>query len=533
MPPDPATPALAAASASTPASASGPARLPWQRIVPPWRAPLARLALAWGLLIALFWADWRDMAGQWWGSSTYNHILLVPPIIGWLVAQRVGALARLQPAAWWPGLVAFALAAALWLLGDFSGLSMARQLAVVGMAQAAVLALLGPRVAMALLFPLAYALFLVPLGDELIPLLQTVTARLTMVFLAVSQVPATIDGVFITTPAGYFEVAEACSGVKFLIAMIAYGALVANVCFRSWPRRAAFMAFALAVPVVANGLRAWGTIWIAGWYGIVFASSFDHVFYGWVFFAVVMALVMVAAWPFFDRAVDDPMADAEAIAAMPWLDRLAARTLPATPALGALAGLCALTLGWSALAARLEAPLPPVLTAPHVPGWQLVAQGPLPAWAPLHGGADRRLRLRYADAQGRTVDLSFALYAAQSEGREAGGFGQGGQPMGSAWAWEKPGPPVAGGRSEVIQAPGPVHRLTVTWYRTGALLTGSNARLKLANIADRLLLRRRTTAALIVSAADAPGAAAADSVRAFLRAAGPVAPLVDRMAGGR
>ncbi|MFX9969656.1 archaeosortase/exosortase family protein, partial [Acinetobacter baumannii] len=75
--------------------------------------------------------------------------------------------------------------------------------------QGAALTLLGPRVAAALLFPLGYMLFLVPFGDEMIPLLQTVTARLTMVFLAISQVPATIDGVFITTPGGYFEVAEA------------------------------------------------------------------------------------------------------------------------------------------------------------------------------------------------------------------------------------------------------------------------------------------------------------------------------------
>ena len=48
-------------------------------------------------------------------------------------------------------------------------------------------------------------------------------------------------------------------GVKFLIAMLAFGALVANVCYRSWPRRAAFHASpALVVPILANGVRAWG-----------------------------------------------------------------------------------------------------------------------------------------------------------------------------------------------------------------------------------------------------------------------------------
>src|SRR3546814_4627504 len=69
-------------------------------------------------------------------------------------------------------------------------------------------------------------------------------------------VPAAVDGVLITIPNGYSEVAEACSGAKFVIAMIAYGTLVANVCYVSWSRRAAFMVMALVVPVLANGLRA-------------------------------------------------------------------------------------------------------------------------------------------------------------------------------------------------------------------------------------------------------------------------------------
>ena len=77
---------------------------------------------------------------------------------------------------------------------------------------------------------------------------------MVMPLLHLFGVPAQVDGVLITTPNGYFEVAEACSGAKFVIAMIAYGALVANVCYRhAGRRRAAFMAMALVVPVIANG----------------------------------------------------------------------------------------------------------------------------------------------------------------------------------------------------------------------------------------------------------------------------------------
>ncbi|WP_295530894.1 exosortase A [Novosphingobium sp. Chol11] len=312
----------------------------------------------------------------------------------------------------------------VWVLGDFAGLSIARQLAAVVMLQGSALALLGPRVAAAMLFPLCYMLFLVPAGDEIIPFLQTITAKLTMLLLALTQIPAQIDGVFITTRFGYFEVAEACSGVKFLIAMLAYGALVSNVCFKSWPRRAGFMALSVAVPVLANGLRAWGTIFIAGQRGIEFASSFDHVFYGWVFFGLVMALVMAAGWRFFDRPVDASMADAAAIAESPLLARLERLSVRPAAALVISGALALGALGWGQAASRLEAPLPAELVLPQVAGWHLASEPARYAWAPLHGGADRRLKARYADAAGHVVDISFALYAAQRDGQEAGGFGR-------------------------------------------------------------------------------------------------------------
>lgn len=500
------------------------------RLPQDWRRPLGLLALAWCALVAVFFRDWADMAGQWWDSSTYNHVLLVPAILAWLVSQRWPQLRQLTPQGWWPALLPFAGGALLWMLGDFSGFSLARQLGVVVMAQCMVPLLLGPRVTAGLLFPLGYMLFLVPFGDELIPTLQQITARLAMLLLRVAGGPAVLDGVFISTPAGYFEVAEACSGVKFLIAMIAYGTLVSNVCFRSWPRRAAFMALSLVIPVLANGVRAWGTIWLAGIFGIQFAAGFDHIFYGWVFFAVVMACAMALGWRFFDRPVDDPFINAAALEALPVLTKLGRARVAGPLALAGAAAILVTIFAWAAAATRIEAQLPQRIALPQVPGWTQVSIVPEAPWQPLHTGADHRLFGRYADRAGHVVDVSFALYATQSEGREAGGFGQGALPLGSVWAWEGEGPAFADARVDLLQAPGPVHRLAVTRYRSGDVLTGSNARLKLANIRDRLLLRARPTSVLILSSErDVSGA----SIHAFEAAIGDPAAWMDRIGQAR
>ena len=69
-----------------------------------------------------------DMASIWWNSATFNHCLLIPPIIGWLIWQRLPELRQLAPAAWWPGLLLVGAGALGWLLGEASGVDFARHL---------------------------------------------------------------------------------------------------------------------------------------------------------------------------------------------------------------------------------------------------------------------------------------------------------------------------------------------------------------------------------------------------------------------
>lgn len=517
--------ALPPSAAPMPAPAQIPAH---------WRAPLLRLALAWAALLAVFAADWLAMADQWWNISTYNHALLVPVILGWLVWQRAPELSQLVPQPWLAGGAAFAGAALLWMLGAFAELNLVRQASAVAMLVGAALALLGPRVSAALAFPMCYAIFLVPFGEELVPPLQMITAAITIALVRASDIPARIDGVFIDTPAGLFEVAEACSGVKFLIAMVAFGVLVANVGFIGWRRRAAFLALCVVVPIIANGIRAWGTIAVAQMKGAAYAGGFDHIVYGWLFFAVVIALIVALGWRFFDRPVDAPVIDLAALSASPLLARLERARIAPAIVLALMAAVVLGARGWALAAERLAAPVPARIELPAVTGWTRVDYAPRHWWEPRAAGADHRLLGRYADASGRHVDVFFALYAAQREGAEASGFGEGALPPESGWSWQSTGRPAAGADVDRLLSDSGVGRIAETRYRVGEMTTGSPLRLKLATMADRLLLRERPTAMLILSAEDGqkggdPGAALVD----FRTATGPIDTWMDRVAGLR
>ena len=485
-----------------------------------WRAHLAALGLASAAILLLFFRDAAGMVSIWWNSSTFNHCLLIGPLIAWLVWQRLPELRQLTPAPWWPGLLLAGAGAAGWLLGEAGGIAFARHLGLVVMLQGAVVACLGKAVARGLAFPIFYALFMVPVGEEFVPAMQTLTARIAAGLLALGGVPAHLEGIFITTPTGYFEVAEACAGVKFLIAMLVFGALVANVCFRAWPRRIAFLALSILVPILANGIRAWGTIYIAHRTGsTAFAESIDHVVYGGIFFAIVIAFIIALGWRFFDRGVGDPWFDP--VALQPEFPRGARVSLAAA----AIVALAALPLAWSsAITAAGSHELPADIAMPQVAGWQRVAAGEGRPWAPHFAGADLSRIAHYRDGEGRAVDFAIVVFARQSEGRELVGFGQGAVAPGGAWAWTADAPAPPGGRAERIASHG-LEREVVSYYRVGNTVTGSGVAVKLETLKTRLLGGPQRAVAVLASS---DSRAAIDD---FLRALGPIDRLADRAAG--
>ncbi|MEZ5682316.1 MAG: exosortase [Erythrobacter sp.] len=301
-----------------------------------WRAFAARLSLAWATLFAITFREWSQMAFLWWHVDTYSFILLVPAIVVWLVWMRRGELALLEPGGWWPGLLIVALGLTVWLGGRAVDIRLFAQAGTVLAFQGAAVTFLGLRASLILAFPIAYSSFLVPFGDEIFPQLQAITAHIATALTNLSGVDTVSDGIYIDTPAGLFIVAEACAGVRFLIAMVALGVLVVFTCFESWSRRAWFMLACFVVPIVANGIRAWATIYVAQYVGAERAGSFDHIVYGWFFFGIVIALVLGIAWRFFERDPEDAGWTLEEVDALPHVAALEDKRIAPTLALGAL-----------------------------------------------------------------------------------------------------------------------------------------------------------------------------------------------------
>ncbi|MGN6690533.1 MAG: exosortase A [Sphingopyxis sp.] len=484
-----------------------------------WQRHLAALAGLSAAILAIFHADAADMAGIWWHSSTFTHCLLMVPMIGWLVSQRTALLKPLTPVYWWPALIWMAGASLVWLVGEAAGVGLFRQLGLILMLQGAVAATLGEKLVRGLLFPLGYALLLVPFGEELVPLLQTLTAEISIVLLHLSGIPAEIEGVFITTRAGFFEVAEACSGVNFLIAMLAYSVFAAHLCFRSWIRRIVFVVLALATTVLANALRAYGTMVAAEIWGIERAGGIDHVFYGWIFFGLVILLVMLVARRWFDRPANDAAVDVTR------LDGTPRYTGPARVVLPAALALPLLFAAWGWLIGGRSAPLPTTMAIAIPAGWTATSPEQM-AWMPRFDGADQRIVRHFADAKGRRVTVAIGGYERQAEGCEVVAFGQGAVDPDSKWAWSAALEPVDGAKTDRLLHPGPVLRDAATWYVVDGAATGAPRVAKLAGLKARLFGGDPRALSLIVSSEERQGGR--DAITDFVSASGGAQAMADR-----
>jgi len=260
------------------------------------------VTLALGLigLGLLFQAEAAAALRVWLSSTAYGHCFLVLPIAAWLAWDRRGVARGLRPQPTpWPVLAVLPCALA-WLAAARLGVMEGRQFAALGIAEALLVALLGWRLARAFAAPLAYLVFLVPFGAFLVPALQSVTVWCIDAGLDIAGVPHAVDAVTIDIPEGTFYVAEACAGLRFLIASLAFGACYACLMYcRIW-KRLAFLAACGAVPVAANGLRALGIVLAGHLLGSAAAAAADHLVYGWGFFAGVTILLTLAGLPFRD-----------------------------------------------------------------------------------------------------------------------------------------------------------------------------------------------------------------------------------------
>lgn len=462
-----------------------------------WRPALIAMALMLVTGIAAYWSTAASIVSIWWRSGTFTHGFLIVPIVVFLIWRMRDDVARIAPRPQRLALIPLLGLLGVWLASRLLDVNVGQQFAWVALIPALAWLLFGTPATRALIFPLAYLFFAVPFGEFLVPTLQDITAAFTVWALNLTGIPVLWEGRLFYIPSGSFEVAAACSGVRYLIASIALGTLFAYITYHSNRRRALFVALAVVVPIIANGVRAYIIVMLAHLSGHTLAVGVDHFIYGWAFFG----LVMLALFWIGNRFRDAPPVAAPVVAA--------SSTMPANPkawfALSAVAAtlLIATPLSESLLFAGNGRALEVQLPAGRG-DWT----GPRPSvdgWMPRFAGASSQQRAEYrrgADA----VQVYAAYYARQTQDAELinsenGVFDQererrlGDEPVtlalpdGGAWT----------AHETRVQTPGGA-RVIWHWYVVDGVDVVSSVKAKLIEARARLSRSTRGSSVIVVAA---------------------------------
>jgi exosortase A len=492
-----------------------------------WGAALLMIALSAAVFGLVFRHD-VVMAVQVWISSTaYNHCFLILPLVGYLLWERRATIASMSPApAFWP-LLLMPVLSAVWLVAAILDINEGRQLMLVAMFQIVLLVALGPRVFRRLLAPLLFLFFLVPSGAFLVPTLQTITAKIVVAGLHTLHIPVFSDGNMIEIPEGNFEIAEACAGLRFLVASVVFGCFFAVVMYRSFLRRAVFIALSLTVPIGANGMRALGILVLAHLEGSATAVEADHIIYGWLFFSLVILLLIAIGMAFVDKGDRRPsVLPLPTPSPAPWQFAVA------------VGAAVALAVAGPAYAAGLDSDFPastlPRADSPRVdPPWHTVADID---WRPVVLGADREFLQSFAEPGSGVVVRFVALYGLRAVGNE---LTNGENRVADDRLWRV----AEHGNAELLLADekvgvtstqivsGPRRRLVWSFYVVDGKIVRGLLEAKLLQ-ARAVLLRRAPVAAFVAVSAsmDDPDDRAAGQLASFLRAMQPLPQYLDTLA---
>lgn len=365
-------------------------------------------SLAW--VAGWYWETAREIVDIWWRSDTFAHGLVVFPIFAWLVWRKRDAIAPLRPAAAPLALLGVIGGGSMWLLGDLASVAALRHFALFLILVSAFVALLGWRLARVLMFALLFLFFGVPIGEFLLPVLMKHTADFTVLALRATGVPVYQEGLHFVVPNGRWSVVEACSGLRYLVASLLVGALYAYLNYVSLKRRLIFMLVALAIPIVANWIRAYITVMIGYHFGSAFVEGFIHIVYGWVFFGVVIFLMFMVGARWHENA------PAKAPAGP--ISRPAGEGLSWT----AILSVAACVAVFPVVAAQINEPVEPfsvTLTPPAAQaGWTIADDDGRHDYRPSFKGYRGDLFQAYRRSDGAEVGLYIAYYAEQTSGHE-------------------------------------------------------------------------------------------------------------------
>jgi exosortase D (VPLPA-CTERM-specific) len=265
--------------------------------------PLAWVVLS-GALVASVLAvktGLAQMLGWLLTRPEYSHGIIIPVVAAFLVWQRRDQIERMPFPGSWVGLLLALIGAMVGFIGKLSALFTIQHYSVLITLYGVVLALTGWRVFRLLWVPLLILIFMVPLPEFLYQnfsaQLQLLSSQIGVWFIRLLGISVYLEGNVIDLGVYRLQVAEACSGLRYLFPLMTIGFLIAYFFKAAFWKRTLLFLSSIPITILMNSFRIGMIGVMVERWGVKMAEGFVHEFQGWVVFmasGALMVLEMIA-----------------------------------------------------------------------------------------------------------------------------------------------------------------------------------------------------------------------------------------------
>lgn len=244
-----------------------------------------------------FWGGIENLFQRWGEQQELSHGYFLPVIAGWIIWSRRDALAGSLGKPVMLGVAGVAVSAIVLVLSELTvtSLMIFQHLAMILLFSSLALGLGGWKVFWLTLLPIGFMLFMVPPPYWVITVLsqqfQLWSSQLGVLMIELLGIPVYLSGNIIDLGDYKLQVAEACSGLRYLFPFLSLGFLAAYLFHAPlWQRAIVFLA-TIPITIIMNSFRIAVTGLMVQRFGPEHAEGFIHLFEGWVVFLMCLAML--------------------------------------------------------------------------------------------------------------------------------------------------------------------------------------------------------------------------------------------------
>ncbi|MCP1168380.1 VPLPA-CTERM-specific exosortase XrtD [Limimaricola litoreus] len=250
--------------------------------------------------VPVFWLGLESLAYAW-STPEYSHGPLIPIISLYLFLRELRDTPHQTDSSMnrWPGIVVVAFGLMIGIFGNLARIPDIITYGFIIWTGGVVLTCMGWSRGRRHQLPVLHLVFMLPLPQiiywKMNIFLQGVSSELGVWFVALAGVPVYLEGNIIDLGVYKLQVAEACSGLRYLFPILSFSYLFAILYRGPLWHKALLLIAAAPLTVLMNSFRIGVVGVLVNRYGIEQAEGFMHFFEGWVIFLGCVGILFLLA----------------------------------------------------------------------------------------------------------------------------------------------------------------------------------------------------------------------------------------------